>query len=294
MNKARHWWQLVMLLAFSVALWWSPIKATIDLAVHDDEYTHILIIVPIGTVLLFLERMALKPAVTRRAMAVASSLFVLALGTTFVVARTLALSQDARLTLSMAALVVWWWAAFLFSFGWPAARRFAFPLGFMLWIIPWPHAFLNSIVAVLQRQSATVSRWFFQAWGVPVLQHGVQLTIPGLTIEVAAECSSIRSSLMLVVTSMVLAHLFLRSPWRKLAVILAAVPLSVAKNGLRIFTLSMLGTHVDPGFLYGRLHHEGGIVFFACALAALMGLIWLLQRNENKTKENRSLHPAPV
>ena len=43
---------------------------------------------------------------------------------------------------------------------------------------------------------------------------------------------------------------------------IAAVPLSVGKNALRIFTLSMLAIHVDPSFLTGRLHREGGVVFF--------------------------------
>ncbi len=81
----------------------------------------------------------------------------------------------------------------------------------------------------------------------------IVVSIPGLDIEVAQECSSIRSSLMLVVTTMVLAHLFLRSWWRKVLLIAVAIPLSVAKNGFRIFTIGELGTRVDPSFLSGRL-----------------------------------------
>jgi exosortase/archaeosortase family protein len=74
----------------------------------------------------------------------------------------------------------------------------------------------------------------------------------------------------------------LRSPWRKALVIAIAVPLSVAKNGLRIFTIVMLATRVDPAYLTGRLHREGGIVFFTIALAAILGLIWILRRSEGK------------
>jgi lipoprotein signal peptidase len=44
----------------------------------------------------------------------------------------------------------------------------------------------------------------------------------------------------------------------------------------------MLAMYVNPGFLYGRLHHEGGIVFFLIALAGLMFLLWILQRLGNK------------
>jgi len=121
---------------------------------------------------------------------------------------------------------------------------------------------------------------FFSAFGVPVVQEGVILTIPKLTLKVAEECSSIRSSSMLLVTTMVLAQLLLRSPWRKALLIFLAVPLSVAKNGLRIFTIAMLGTRVDPKFLTGKLHRDGGIVFFTIALLATFALLWILHRGE--------------
>ena len=86
---------------------------------------------------------------------------------------------------------------------------------------------------------------------------------------------------MLLVTTMVLAHLLLRSSWRKWVVIGIAIVLSVAKNGLRIFTIAMLGTRVDPGYLTGRLHHEGGIVFFMIALIGVFVSLWILRRGEN-------------
>jgi exosortase/archaeosortase family protein len=100
------------------------------------------------------------------------------------------------------------------------------------------------------------------------------LSIPGLDIEVARECSSIRSSLMLVVTTMILAHLFLRSWWRKALLVGAAIPLSVAKNGLRIVTIAELGTRIDPGFLSGKLHHNGGILFFGLSVSSSLPPAW--------------------
>jgi exosortase/archaeosortase family protein len=108
--------------------------------------------------------------------------------------------------------------------------------------------------------------------------------IPGLTMEVAPECSSIRSSLMLLVTTMVFAHLLLRSRWKKLVVVAVAIPLSVAKNGLRIFALGVLATRVDRGFLTGRLHRQGGIIFFLIALAALLLLLWILRGESEKPR----------
>jgi exosortase len=190
----------------------------------------------------------------------------------------------------MLSLVIWWLGAFIFCFGIPAFRSLLFPLCFLFWLVPIPELALNRIVALWQHGSALSASWLFSTFGVPVSQDGVMLSIPGLSLEVAQECSSLRSSLMLIVTSMVLAHLFLRSFWRKAAVVLAAIPLSIFKNGIRIFTISMLGTRVDPGFLHGDFHHHGGIVFFLLALFAVLLLLWLLNRSENQPSEGR-IHP---
>jgi exosortase/archaeosortase family protein len=88
---------------------------------------------------------------------------------------------------------------------------------------------------------------------------------------------------MLVVTSMVMAHVLLRSLCGKTLVSVAAIPLSIAKNGLRIFTLTALGVYVDPGFLTGRLHRHGGIVFFLISLLAVVVMICLVDRLERRT-----------
>jgi exosortase/archaeosortase family protein len=105
--------------------------------------------------------------------------------------------------------------------------------------------------------------------------------------------------LMLVVTTMVLAQMSLRSAWRKALVIAVAIPLSVAKNGLRIFVLAMLTTRVDRSFITGRLHHQGGIIYFLIALAAIILLIWIARRGDatrrvvkrSNDKQNQTSQP---
>ena len=84
----------------------------------------------------------------------------------------------------------------------------------------------------------------------------------------------------MLVTTIVLAQLVLRTPWRKALLIAVAVPLSIAKNGLRIFSIGMLGTRVDPVYITGRFHHQGGIIFFAIALIAIFALLWFLRKRE--------------
>jgi len=288
MTKFSPQLRFALLGAISLAIWWRPLNTTLVLAANDDQYTHIFLIVPVCAALVFLEWRsvdgALKPSVP-----LGSALILLAsiIGcfSSFGAGRV---SPDVRLSLNMAALVTCWIAVFVFCFGTRIARTLVFPLCFLYWLIPIPETILNGVVSGLQRSSAWTARELFILAGVPVSQNGVLLYIPRLTIEVAKECSSIRSTLMLVVTGMVLAHLFLRSMSRKILVVLATIPLSIARNGFRIFALSMLGIHVDPGFLFGNLHHRGGIVFFVLALAAILFLLWMLRRSEDQ----RPLAPA--
>jgi exosortase len=282
MTKFSPQLRFALLGAISLAIWWRPLTTTLVLAANDDQFTHIFLIVPVSAALIFLEWRSVYSAFEPN-VPLGSALILLAsiIGCfgSFGAGRV---SPDVRLSLNMAALVTWWIAAFVFSFGSRIARSLVFPLCFLYWLVPIPEAILSAVVSGLQRSSAWTARELFTAAGVPITQKGVLLYIPQLTIEVAKECSSIRSTLMLVVTSMVLAHLFLRSMSRRILVVLVAIPLSIARNGFRIFALSMLGIHVDPGFLFGSLHHKGGIVFFVLALAALLLLLWLLRWTEDQ------------
>ena len=282
-SAGRRFALLVMLAA---VVWRHALAATFMLALGNEAYTHILLILPISIVLIF-------PEVTSRKGQFQPDLPV---GLTLVLVAALigfigsgrwvgsSLPADVQLSLQMLAVITWWIGSFVWCFGNGLFRRCLFPLCFLLWLVPVPHSVLNYVVSFLQHGSASAARMLFTAVGVPVSQDGVQLSIPGLTVEVADECSSIRSSLMLLVTTMVLAHLMLRSAWGKVVVVLAAIPLCLAKNGLRIFALSMLTVYVDPGYLHGRLHHNGGIVFFLLSLAGLAALLWLIRQAERRMK----------
>jgi exosortase len=280
------------LCAITAAILWKPLVATLSLALHDDQNTHILLIPPIAFALICSEWRSQKSNLKSGVFAgviLFSAGILLAVFTNWSPAVS---GSDLRLTAGMTALVILWIASFVLCFGTAAAQSQLFPLCFLLWMVPLPALALARIVHWLQEGSAVSASLLFTAVGVPVSRDGVQVTIPGLTVEVARECSSIRSSLMLLVTTMVLAHLLLKAPWRKLVTVLVAVPLSVAKNGLRIFTLAMLGTRVDRGFLTGRLHHEGGIVFFLIALAIIFALLCSLRKGEQSFVYMTQLRPA--
>lgn len=280
MTKLSPYLSWTILWGLSLIAGWHSLAATYVLASQREEYTHILLIAPVVFALFYLDWQSLKVAfsasVGAGSLLLAISLLVGALARW----NPAEFSPDVQLSVSMLALVGWWIGSFVLCFGVRAARPELFPLCFLLWLVPWPVFAVDGIIAWLQHASAFAARVLFVAARVPVTQDGLSLILPGLTLNVAPECSSIRSSALLMVTTMLLAHLFLRSPWRKLLVIAAVVPLSAAKNGLRIFTLGFLATRVDPSYLDGRLHHQGGVIFLAIAETVIIALLWLLRRGE--------------
>jgi len=269
-----------ILTAFSLLIWWSPLISTLALALRDSQDTHIFLILPVSVSLIYLEWKSPESPDESRSSLGFVLLVTAAVTTAIARLQIVRLRVDEQLSLNMLALVVWWIGSFIVSFGARAFQRAIFPLCFLFWMVPIPEFVLNPIVRLLQAGSAASAHLLLAAVGVPVAQDGTQITIPGLTIDVAPECSSIRSSLMLVVTTMILAQMLLGTMWRKALVIAVAIPLSVAKNGLRIFVLAMLTTRVDRSFITGKLHHEGGILYFLIALATIFLIIYVARRSD--------------
>ena len=278
--RERHFAAYFALMAASLLLGWQAFWETIMLAWQDDKYTHILLVLPISVLMIFAERRLLRENRSwglRQGSALVLAAIVIACSSWI---DSASLTVDMLLAFRMFALVLSWTGFFFLCFGPKASGQLMFPLLFLFGLVPLPKIALDSVIALLQIGSAWSAHAFFAAVGVPVFQQGVLLTIPGLTVQVAQECSSIRSSSMLFATAMVMAQILLCSFWRKAFIAVLAIPLSVLKNGLRIFVIAMLGTRVDPGYLTGRLHHQGGALFFAIALAVTVVLIWMLRKGD--------------
>jgi exosortase/archaeosortase family protein len=111
---------------------------------------------------------------------------------------------------------------------------------------------------------------------------GVNFELPVVGIEVARECSSVHSACALFITGLLVGHLFLKSLRAKICLTLLTLPIAMFTNAVRIVTLWFLATKVDIGFLYGNLHHNGGILFSLVALSILMGCLYLLRKLEGR------------
>lgn len=292
-----------ILAAVSLLFSWRSLGETFALALTDEAYTHLLLIIPLSATLAYtaakelslFSQFNVSPAnVPSKPTPLSFSQSSRCLGVALLVLATLiasyarwtvsAVPGDIALSLAIFALVIWWIASVMLCFGWPALRSFLFPLCLLFLLVPMPAVVLSVVVGWLQHGSAWMAGLLFHAVGEPVHRDGIFLHLTGLDLEVAAECSSIRSSCLLVITTIVLAHLFLRSWRRNLLLVLIAIPLSIAKNALRIFVIAEVGMHIDRGFLDGKFHHHGGIVFLILALCAIIGLVRFLHRGERQAQ----------
>src|SRR5262249_16784162 len=189
-------------------------------------------------------------------------------------------SRGPGLTVAVFALVLLFVAGFFFLFGREGGRRSWFPLTFLLFAIPLPPLLLQKFIYWLQAGSAAVAEFFFEISGFPVMREGFVFRLPRISIEVAQECSGIRSSIALLILAVLVAHFSFRPLWKKLVFVAAGLLMMLIKNGIRIATLTLLANYVDPDFLYGKLHRQGGIVFFLIGLALLLPVFFYLRRGE--------------
>jgi len=267
-------------LALSVGIWWHPLTATWQHATRSEGHTYILLIVPLSLTLIYLKRKEVTPVPGTNRWTGAVLLGLALLLSICIVWNPWRLTASEGLSASMFSLVVWWIGGVIACFGMEIFRSHLFPVCFLFLIVPLPERALHWTTVFLQQQSAWAASVLFQLIAVPVTRDGVVLSIPGLTIQVAEECSSIRSSTVLVVVALILAYLFLKAPWRRIVLVAATIPMSILKNAIRIFIIAELGTRVNPSFLHGSLHRQGGIVFLGPAILVIALLLWLLRRGE--------------
>jgi exosortase len=280
MGLANHK-QFLVWLVLAVIAWCPALGALVSVGIADENYSYTLLVLGVSVVLLCLEPWPLPSKQNLSLPVLCLSLLALA-AAAWLNFRTPFRGGDFTLTISILLWIVFLLAVFVQIYGWPSFSRLRFPWLFSLLAVPPPARATSSLVTMLQWRSADAAYLLFRLFRVPVVRDGIVFSFSKIDIEVAAECSGIRSSTILVVTTIVLAQLFLKSTRSKWIAVLLSFPIAVFKNGVRIFTLSVLGEYVSTTWLDSWVHHQGGVVFLALGLAMMLVVLWLLWRTERQ------------
>lgn len=160
--------------------------------------------------------------------------------------------------------------------GWNFLRVLAFPLAFLVLMIPIPSIIFNRITFPLQLLASRVSAGVLPLLGVPVLREGNVIVLPSMPLEVADACSGIRSLMSLGTLAIIYGYLMERRIIVRVVLALASVPIAVGANSLRIIGTGLLVQYWDPEKAEGFFHAGWGWIIFVISLMALYLLHRLL------------------
>ncbi len=272
---------VVLILCFFVLLVCrSPVTAILNLGLRDDRYVAIIAAPVIFAALVYWDRRRIFTQMTWDAV-VGLLLFAIALSAWFVFLRhSTNANQDTILSLAGLTIVIAAAGAFALCYGRRSFSAAAFPFCCLLLAVPVPAWAMDRITVALQHGSAATSVLILRYFGVPVFAQDTRLSLPGLDIQVAPECSGIRSCISLVLITIMLSRVCLRSGVSRLALILSTIPLAVVKNAFRISVIAILSAYVDRAYLNSPVHRYGGFVFTPLQIALLAASLYGMRRLE--------------
>jgi exosortase len=231
----------------------------------NPDYSHGYVVVPIAAYLLYDRRARLRATPIAGQwtglVVIAGSLLVLLAGL-----------RAAELFLSRVSLIGVLGGIVLFVWGPGLLRVCAFPLAFLLLMIPLPAIVFNQITMPLQLLASRVAERVLDLAGVPVLREGNIVLLPYTTLEVVEACSGIRSIVSLLTLAVVLVQ-FTRLPQgRRWLLVAATVPLAVLANGLRVAATGLASAYWGTAATEGIVHTVSGWLMFVGTFCVLLAL----------------------
>ena len=276
MKRFGLWVPIALSLAAFAFLYRDVIAKLVYDWTYDGNFSHGFLIVPIAAYLVWERRKKLAATPVEPALVglllLLGSLATLAAGV-----------LGAELFLSRISIIGVLGGVVLFTGGWRLLRVLMFPLAFLLLMIPIPAIVFNQISFPLQLLASRGAEYTLSMAHIPVLREGNVIVLANTSLEVAEACSGIRSTLAIVIITLIAAHFVLRSNWRKVVLLALVIPISLFKNAVRIVVLTLLAIHWDMDFLEGRLHRDGGFLFMLLGLALMYPILLALARSEKKT-----------
>lgn len=179
----------------------------------------------------------------------------------------------ARLSLPLALL-----GSVLFLGGTRVARHAWVPIAYLAFMIPLPYLTLSALTYRSQLFDAGLTATALGWLGVPVLRDGVMLHLANMTLEVAADCSSVPAIAALLALGGAYAQMQPRPVWIRVALTLSAAPLGLLSNIVRLIVTSLGAYYLGPVALNNVIHKFSGTTVFLATVVLLVVLDALLTR----------------
>jgi exosortase C (VPDSG-CTERM-specific) len=280
-------WLLVETILLAICFY-RPLSDLLRFTFHNELFSYIPMIPVISAYLIWTDRKKMTTEVcpSRTGAAVAFVLGAAIASVWWIGTRSgWTIDHQDYMTLMTLSFLFFFWGACLALPGWKIMRDAAFPAAFLIFAVPLPTLWVANIETFFQYTSAYAAKMFFTLAGTPALLQGLQINLPGFSLVVAPECSGIHSTLILFITSLLGAYLFLRRASLRVILALSILPLAILRNGFRIFVIGELCVHISPAMIDSPIHRKGGPIFFALSLIPLFFLlVFLRKRDSNELK----------
>lgn len=168
-------------------------------------------------------------------------------------------------------LLVVLWGLVLFLEGAQRGKLLLFPISILFFAIPLPYVLYNSVAFPLKLISTRIAVWLLGIYGMPVFSEGNIVHLQHTTLEVVDACSGVRSLMTLITLAFFLAYFWLDNFFKRILVILLAVPIAVLANGARV-ALNGVMTKYMPDFTESFWHEFSGWLLFIICFAILFGI----------------------
>lgn len=254
-----------------IALYGQVMSGLVSDWATDDNYSHGFIILPFALYFAWERRQRVMTTPVAPAL---TGLLVVVCGLSLLIVGLLG-AERFLTRLSMVTVLI---GGLAFVRGWAAVRVLAFPLAFLLLMIPIPAIIFNRIAFPLQLLASEVGETMLSAMAVPVLREGNLIILARTTLEVAEACSGIRSLISLLTLGIVYGYFTDGRMSLRTLIALATVPIAILANGLRVAGTGAAAHYLGEEAAQGFFHSFSGWLMFLVAFMLLFATAQLLLR----------------
>jgi exosortase len=177
------------------------------------------------------------------------------------------------------------------------ARHFGFALLFLVFMFPWPTAWMARAALFLQEWVSIIAASVFDLF-VVCYRRGTTLKIAGVEepLVVAEECSGLRQIVAFLALGALLGKLSGRGVGYRLVLLALAVPVAVLANVVRVLLMGLGAVFFGTGWIKGWLHHAPAAFSLPMGIVLYLAISFLLERiwphGQASTKEEPCPSPA--
>lgn len=246
----------VLFFALFAAVYYPVLSGLVRAWNGSDDYSHGFLIIPLSAYILWQNRAELSVQPIDGSLIglplALISLFLLLFG-----------KFGSILTLAPLSMIFFIWSAVIFFFGFKFFRLCYFPLLFLLFMVPVPSQIYATLTNPLQFIVTKMTVTMASMLGVVIYREGNVIHLTDMTFQVVQACSGLRSIMTMLTLGAIFGYFALRTPLTRITLIAAGIPIAIAVNIFRVFTMVIAYNFFKINLTEGTPHTILGLLVFA-------------------------------